>query len=96
MSDSATYYHKQFVKALIAESRTETFEEAKVKWKVTGIRLDYPTECICTHPIVENFIVQNVDDARELIIGSTCIRQFFPEAQRTIMEQKLGDLKNKT
>ncbi|KAJ3282325.1 hypothetical protein HK104_010944 [Borealophlyctis nickersoniae] len=93
---AAEFYHRQFVNALIAHSGTETFEEAKVKWKVTGVRLDFPTQCICTHPITENCIVQNVDDGRELIIGTTCIKQFLPEEERLVMEQKMKDLKNKT
>lgn len=93
MSD---YYHRKFVEALIAKSRADTFEEALLEWRVTGVRIDFPTHCICTHPIVENCIVENVADGRELIIGSCCIRNFFPEEERAKMETKLKELKRKT
>jgi hypothetical protein len=93
MSD---YYYKKLTENLIKETGVPTFEEARLKWRVTGVKVNLPTQCLCTHPITENCMVQNVDDDRELIIGSCCIRQFFPEEQRAIMEAKLRALKRKT
>jgi hypothetical protein len=93
---SQNYYHEQFRKNLIAESQVETFEEALTLWEVTGVRIDFPTECICTHPIVENCIVHHVEDGRELIIGNKCINQFFPEKEREKAAKMFKEIKNKT
>ncbi|KAJ3025836.1 hypothetical protein HDV00_012387 [Rhizophlyctis rosea] len=82
--------------ALCGESNTDDFQEALLMWKVTGVRVDYPTECICTHSIVENCFVENVNDGRTLIIGNCCIRRFFPEGEREKMEDFLKAEKRKT
>lgn len=95
MTDS--FYFQNLKIALIEASDSETFEDSRLEWSVSGVRLHNPGHCICTHPIVENCILDHKDDpTRQIIVGNCCVRMFFPEAERLKMEEMYKEVKNKT
>jgi len=73
---------------LLALSKSDDYEEAKLEWRITGnvwrentVNNDklrshscgHPNKCLCGHPIVYHFEIENTLTNVKEIVGSTCI-----------------------
>lgn len=60
---------------VVENSVADDWESAKTEWELMSI-YDKVNECICTHRIVENCVIRNRNNAKELIVGNVCVNQF--------------------
>jgi hypothetical protein len=60
---------------VISESIGETWAAAKQEWRLISI-YDADSYCICGHRIIENCIIRNKNNDKELIVGNVCVNQF--------------------
>ena len=60
-----------------SENQTDWFV-AKKEWRLLTI-FDTESNCACTHPIMENCVIQNRHNNNELTVGNVCINHFGEE-----------------
>jgi len=51
------------------------------------VNSDSHYHCSCNEPILHPFLVRNIDNNNTLIIGSSCIKNFFPEEALTDLKE---------
>jgi hypothetical protein len=75
----AAHYHRIFRAAIVEESIYDTYEEAITEFDhILSAHIEPRSACICTHPITNNCLVRSRVNGKVLVIGSSCIRNFFP------------------
>ena len=68
-----------FMSRLIENSEAGTYEEALKEWKFVSLEdVEYEEgyRCICTQRISNLYRMKNVVNAKELVIGSSCVDKF--------------------
>ncbi|KAI8815685.1 uncharacterized protein EV422DRAFT_510348 [Fimicolochytrium jonesii] len=89
-------YNEKFWKALLNASKYNTREEAIAEFKVTGVRRQEGSKCICTHVITEQCEVKSVVNNKVLIIGNCCIKRFFSAEEAAKADDLFKKLARKT
>lgn len=71
-------YHLILRAEVIKNSQSDDWETAKLEWNVVP-HVNYNeegTHCTCTHSIKWEYYIENVNNRKQLKIGSHCIKQF--------------------
>lgn len=69
------HYAYKLVKEILALSNSTRWTDAKKEWMVIDCSNE-PNECICTHDIVETFLIQNMKNGNCAIVGNECVKRF--------------------
>lgn len=68
-------YHARLREAILVESESKNWMTAKKEWSLVLI-FDEKSHCVCGHHIVQNCVIHNDINGKELIVGNVCVNQF--------------------
>jgi hypothetical protein len=67
---------KNLVLEILKNSIAESWEEAKLEWKCVGVIENTSGQCICGHLLNNLYFIQNNNNEKRLIVGSSCVKKF--------------------
>jgi len=62
-------------KIVLQNSVSKSWNEARFEWELESIFVE-ESACICNHFIMENCVIMNQQNYKELIVGNVCVQQF--------------------
>lgn len=77
--DGDGYNFKQLSTAIIALSENDTWEAARLEWRLLQIyEADEPDICLCGHtPIIEICVLKNIKNETQTEVGNVCVKRFM-------------------
>lgn len=69
----------RFSENLLASSNLKTLCDAINEWEPVSVSHDIGKECICGKKIDNQYVIKNLNNDSELIVGSSCVRKFSGE-----------------
>ena len=90
-------YRQNFIKTVIDNSVSNTWEDAKMEWEITGFvdaeQAELPNEdCICGKTNIKNLnCIRNIHNSNELFpIGNECIKKFGRSDFKDFVKENLA------
>ena len=76
---------KKLIISIIENSIADNWKEASLEWKLSHTIQNTSGNCICGHKLHNLYYIVNINNNKELIVGSSCVKKFENNALKCVV-----------